>query len=231
MSLIKETDYGTPKVASEKMVTLEIDGQEITVPEGTSIMRASMEAGIQIPKLCATDMVDAFGSCRLCLVEIEGRKGTPASCTTPVAPGIKVKTRTPPAAPEAGRQSGRKVDVSRDLYPFDTTPPVRRRALTPAEELLATSWGGAPLGSEDGAVTGGGEAALALLPLLDLPDGRHRSGSELMADLRLTRSEIGELAAESADRAVDAFVRARPEYRRAAGWGVYGSGVAHARAR
>jgi formate dehydrogenase major subunit len=53
-----------------------------------------MELGTQIPKLCATDSLDSFGSCRLCLVEIEGRKGTPASCTTPVAPGIKVKTET-----------------------------------------------------------------------------------------------------------------------------------------
>jgi formate dehydrogenase major subunit len=94
MTLIKETDYGTPASTSEKMVTLEIDGQEITVPEGTSIMRAAMELGTKIPKLCATDMLDSFGSCRLCLVEIEGRKGTPASCTTPVAPGIKVKTQT-----------------------------------------------------------------------------------------------------------------------------------------
>jgi formate dehydrogenase major subunit len=95
MTLIKETDYGTPASTAEKMVTLEIDGQQITVPEGTSIMRAAMELGTKIPKLCATDMLDAFGSCRLCLVEIEGRKGTPASCTTPVAPGIKVKTQTP----------------------------------------------------------------------------------------------------------------------------------------
>ncbi|MFX7705315.1 2Fe-2S iron-sulfur cluster-binding protein, partial [Acinetobacter baumannii] len=75
------------------MVTLTIDGNSVTVPEGTSIMRAAMEAGTQIPKLCATDMVDAFGSCRLCLVEIEGRNGTPASCTTPVAPGIVVHTQ------------------------------------------------------------------------------------------------------------------------------------------
>jgi formate dehydrogenase major subunit len=94
MTLIKETDYGTPKSKSEKMVTLEIDGLSITVPEGTSIMRAAMEAGTKIPKLCATDTVNAFGSCRLCLVEIEGRKGTPASCTTPVTPGMKVKTET-----------------------------------------------------------------------------------------------------------------------------------------
>ncbi|KAB2857648.1 MAG: 2Fe-2S iron-sulfur cluster binding domain-containing protein, partial [Bauldia sp.] len=95
MALIKETDYGTPASKSEKMVTLTIDGTEVTVPEGTSIMRAAMEMGTAIPKLCATDMVDAFGSCRLCLVEIEGRNGTPASCTTPVAPGISVKTQTP----------------------------------------------------------------------------------------------------------------------------------------
>jgi formate dehydrogenase major subunit len=75
------------------MVTLTIDGQSISVPEGTSIMRAAMEMGTQIPKLCATDMVDAFGSCRLCLVEIEGRAGTPASCTTPAMEGLVVHTQ------------------------------------------------------------------------------------------------------------------------------------------
>ena len=94
MSLIHETDYGTPRSRAEKEVTLTIDGMQVTVPEGTSIMRAAMEMGTQIPKLCATDMVDAFGSCRLCLVEIEGRPGTPASCTTPVMPGMVVKTQT-----------------------------------------------------------------------------------------------------------------------------------------
>ena len=94
MTLITEIDYGTPKSKSTTMVTLEIDGQSITVPEGTSVMRAAMELGTQIPKLCATDNMASFGSCRLCLVEIEGRKGTPASCTTPVAPGIKVHTQT-----------------------------------------------------------------------------------------------------------------------------------------
>uniref|UniRef100_UPI002FDE6C49 molybdopterin-dependent oxidoreductase n=1 Tax=Hyphomicrobium sp. TaxID=82 RepID=UPI002FDE6C49 len=95
MTLIKEIDYGTPASKSEKMVTLTIDGVEITVAEGTSIMRAAMEMGTTIPKLCATDMLESFGSCRLCLVEIEGRNGTPASCTTPVAPGIVVHTQTP----------------------------------------------------------------------------------------------------------------------------------------
>jgi formate dehydrogenase major subunit len=57
-------------------------------------MRAAMIAGIEVPKLCATDSVNAFGSCRLCLVEIKGRNGTPASCTTPVAEGIEVSTQT-----------------------------------------------------------------------------------------------------------------------------------------
>ena len=94
MSLIQETDFGTPRSQSETMITLTIDGQSITVPEGTSIMRAAMQAGTQIPKLCATDMVDAFGSCRLCLVEIEGRAGTPASCTTPAMNGLVVHTQT-----------------------------------------------------------------------------------------------------------------------------------------
>ncbi len=93
MSLVTEIDYGTPAVKSEKTVTLNIDGFDVTVPEGTSVMRASMEAGIQIPKLCATDMVDAFGSCRLCLVEIEGRRGTPSSCTTPATDGMVVHTQ------------------------------------------------------------------------------------------------------------------------------------------
>ncbi|KAF2991345.1 formate dehydrogenase subunit alpha [Methylocystis sp. MJC1] len=95
MTLIKETDYGTPESKSANMVTLTIDGKSVTVPEGTSIMRAAMEAGTEIPKLCATDSIKAFGSCRLCVIEVEGRNGTPASCTTPVAPGISVKTQTP----------------------------------------------------------------------------------------------------------------------------------------
>src|SRR5271167_2557375 len=92
MSLVHETDYGTPRSRAENTVTLTIDGAAVTVPEGTSIMRAAMEMGTQIPKLCATDMVDAFGSCRLCLVEIDGRAGTPASCTTLVAAGMSVVT-------------------------------------------------------------------------------------------------------------------------------------------
>jgi formate dehydrogenase major subunit len=93
MSLVQEIDYGTPARLSPKQVSLTIDSFAVTVPEGTSIMRAAMMLGIKVPKLCAYDMVEAFGSCRLCLVEIEGRPGTPASCTTPVAPGMRVTTQ------------------------------------------------------------------------------------------------------------------------------------------
>jgi formate dehydrogenase major subunit len=95
MYSVKEPDHGTPKRTAQKLVTLEIDGKEVSVPEGTSVMAAAAEAGVRVPKLCATDMLEAFGSCRLCLVEIEGRKGTPASCTTLVEPGMKVSTQTP----------------------------------------------------------------------------------------------------------------------------------------
>src|SRR5690606_28221180 len=94
-ALNNPVDYGTPRRTSEKLVSLEIDGFEVSVPEGTSVMAAAMQAGIKVPKLCATDSLEPFGSCRLCLVEIEGRKGYPASCTTNVAPGMKVRTQTP----------------------------------------------------------------------------------------------------------------------------------------
>ncbi|TDD61759.1 formate dehydrogenase subunit alpha [Kribbella antibiotica] len=93
MSLLKEPDFGTPARAGEATVELLVDGVAVLVPPGTSVMRAAKEAGIDVPKLCATDNLEAFGSCRLCVVEIDGMRGTPASCTTPVAPGMVVRTQ------------------------------------------------------------------------------------------------------------------------------------------
>jgi formate dehydrogenase major subunit len=92
MLSIVEHDLGTPARESAQLVTLTIDGQEVTVPAGTSVMRAAALSNVKIPKLCATEQLEAFGSCRLCLVQIEGMKGLPASCTTPVAQGMKVST-------------------------------------------------------------------------------------------------------------------------------------------
>jgi formate dehydrogenase major subunit len=87
-------DLGTPAVASGTTVRLTIDGMPVVATAGTSIMRAALSAGIGIPKLCATDSLQAFGSCRVCLVEIQGRKGAPASCTTPVEEGLVVRTQS-----------------------------------------------------------------------------------------------------------------------------------------
>lgn len=94
MSLLKETDFGTPASNSTENVTVTIDGQAITVPAGTSVMRAAKMLETTIPKLCASDNLNSFGSCRLCVVEIDGRKGTPASCTTLVEAGMVVRTQT-----------------------------------------------------------------------------------------------------------------------------------------
>ncbi len=92
---MKGIDFGTPAVAADRAVALEIDGIAVTVPAGTSLLRAAVSAGVMIPKLCATEALKPFGSCRLCLVEIEGRKGYPASCTTPAEAGMKVRTESP----------------------------------------------------------------------------------------------------------------------------------------
>lgn len=91
-------DLGTPASESTQMVSLTIDGVDVTAPAGSSVMRAAIAAGIEVPKLCATDSLEPFGSCRLCLVEIDGRRGTPASCTTPVEAGMSVRTQSPKLA-------------------------------------------------------------------------------------------------------------------------------------
>jgi len=94
MYSIQHQDLGTPPSKGQKLVTVEIDGQRVEVPEGTTVMRAAALAGVSVPKLCATDNLKAFGSCRVCLVEIEGRRGYPASCTTEVAEGMKIRTES-----------------------------------------------------------------------------------------------------------------------------------------
>ncbi len=95
MGYERQTDLGTPFVDNDAEVTCLIDGRAVTVPAGTTVMRAAALAGGSIPKLCATDNLKQFGSCRLCLVEIDGMRGTPASCTTPVSDGMTVRTQTP----------------------------------------------------------------------------------------------------------------------------------------
>ncbi len=93
MSMTPEKDFGTPASPSTQMVNLEIDGFQVIAPAGASVMRAAASIGIDIPKLCATDSIEPFGSCRLCVVEIKGGRGMPASCTTPIAEGMVVTTQ------------------------------------------------------------------------------------------------------------------------------------------
>ena len=94
MNPTREPDLGTPTSTSEETIDVEIDGLPARVKAGSTILRAARESGVDIPKLCATDSLKPFGSCRLCLVEVEGRKGYPASCTTPVESGMKIRTQT-----------------------------------------------------------------------------------------------------------------------------------------
>ncbi|HET9575461.1 MAG TPA: 2Fe-2S iron-sulfur cluster-binding protein, partial [Nitrospira sp.] len=69
-----------------------IDGQIVQADPSDTIYRAAQKAGITIPSLCVSRHLTPFGSCRLCVCEIEGQSGTPASCTTPVRPDMVVRT-------------------------------------------------------------------------------------------------------------------------------------------
>ena len=75
-------------------VTLTIDGRQVTVPAGTSVLEAATQAGVKIPTLCYLEGLNEIGSCRLCVVEIEGARTLAASCVTPAAQGMVVHTNT-----------------------------------------------------------------------------------------------------------------------------------------
>ena len=104
MTLAPQRDLGTPAVTGWPTATVTVDGIPVQVPPGTSVLRAAALAGVEIPLLCASERLDAFGSCRMCLVEVAGGKGLPASCTTPCVDGMSVETDT-----EAVRQVRRGV--------------------------------------------------------------------------------------------------------------------------
>jgi NADH-quinone oxidoreductase subunit G len=75
------------------LVHLSIDGQEISVPEGTLVIRAAEALGIEIPRFCDHPLLDPVGACRQCIVEVEGQKKPVTSCTTPVTEGMEVRTQ------------------------------------------------------------------------------------------------------------------------------------------
>ncbi|HSN04435.1 MAG TPA: 2Fe-2S iron-sulfur cluster-binding protein, partial [Nitrospira sp.] len=82
------------RASDQSVVTLTIDGRRVSAERGDTVFTAARRAGLALPGLCASDHLKPFGSCRLCVCEVEGQKGTPASCTTPVQAGMVVRTQS-----------------------------------------------------------------------------------------------------------------------------------------
>ena len=101
-------------------VTLTIDGTNVTVPEGTSVLEAARAAGIDIPSLCYLKDINVIGSCRVCVVEVERAKTLQAACVTPVAPGMVVRTNTPKV--RAARRLNVELILSDHPYECPTCP-------------------------------------------------------------------------------------------------------------
>ena len=76
------------------MINLKINGQDISVPEGYTILDAAREVGINIPTLCYLKDINQIGACRMCLVEVKGARGLQAACVYPVSEGLEVYTNT-----------------------------------------------------------------------------------------------------------------------------------------
>ncbi|KQX59252.1 MULTISPECIES: NADH-quinone oxidoreductase subunit G [unclassified Streptomyces] len=93
---------GSPAVPPEDLVTLTIDGIEISVPKGTLVIRAAEQLGIEIPRFCDHPLLDPAGACRQCIVEVEGQRKPMASCTITCTDGMVVKSQlTSPVAEKA----------------------------------------------------------------------------------------------------------------------------------
>ncbi|MEV7321826.1 NADH-quinone oxidoreductase subunit G [Streptomyces sp. NPDC093970] len=93
---------GTAAVPPQDLVTLTIDGVEISVPKGTLVIRAAEQLGIEIPRFCDHPLLDPAGACRQCIVEVEGQRKPMASCTITCTDGMVVKTHlTSPVAEKA----------------------------------------------------------------------------------------------------------------------------------
>ncbi|QES07724.1 NADH-quinone oxidoreductase subunit G [Streptomyces venezuelae] len=93
---------GSPGAAGQDMVSLTIDGIEISVPKGTLVIRAAEQLGIEIPRFCDHPLLDPAGACRQCIVEVEGQRKPMASCTITCTDGMVVKSQlTSPVAEKA----------------------------------------------------------------------------------------------------------------------------------
>ncbi|MEN6616730.1 MAG: 2Fe-2S iron-sulfur cluster-binding protein, partial [Syntrophorhabdus sp.] len=81
-------------MTKEKKVSIIIDNRKVEAKAGLTILQAAREAGVDIPSLCALEHLPSYGACRLCVVEVDGIRGFPTSCTTPVDEGMVIRTDT-----------------------------------------------------------------------------------------------------------------------------------------
>ncbi|MFD5077415.1 NADH-quinone oxidoreductase subunit G [Streptomyces sp. NPDC058371] len=84
---------GEPAIPPEDLVSLTIDGAELSVPKGTLVIRAAEQLGIEIPRFCDHPLLDPVGACRQCIVEVEGQRKPMASCTITCTDGMVVRTQ------------------------------------------------------------------------------------------------------------------------------------------
>jgi predicted molibdopterin-dependent oxidoreductase YjgC len=84
-----------PQIDVKEKVSVTIDGKRVEAARGMTVLEAALKAGIYIPRLCYDPDLKPYGACRLCVVEIDGMRGLPTSCTTPVTEGMKIRTETP----------------------------------------------------------------------------------------------------------------------------------------
>ncbi len=115
VTILKSDKSKVQPTKKTKKIKAYIDGIEVNVPEGTSIMAAADKIGIRIPRLCYHPSLSIEGACRICVVEIEGRRNLVASCAYPLEPGIKVKT----ISPKLRRIRRDIVELILDNHPMD----------------------------------------------------------------------------------------------------------------
>ena len=113
------------------MVNVKINGEQYTVPAGSTILEAARYAGIHIPTLCYLKEINEIGACRICVVEVKGARSLVAACVYPVAEGMEIMTSTPRVF------EARKKDAGADpLHPYQKVPDLCAcRQLRTAEAL------------------------------------------------------------------------------------------------
>ena len=105
MTSAAKTETGD-EVRTPEMVTLTIDGNEVSVPKGTLVIRAAELMGIQIPRFCDHPLLEPVGACRQCLVEVEGQRKPMASCTTVATDDMVVRTQLTSEAADKNLSAG-----------------------------------------------------------------------------------------------------------------------------